>query len=176
MKKFNVSVFIFTRDLRLIDNTSLNNALHMSNTVLPIFILTPEQLDKNKFKSNNCIQFMMESLYELNEDLIKRGSKLFLFYDKPKDCIENLLSEQKIDAVFMNIDYTPYAKSRSEMYKNICKKHGVDFFEYEDYVLCSVIGVLKSDNTPYVKFTPYYNKAKKIKIQDIDKKKYNNFI
>jgi len=176
MKKYNNSVFIFTRDLRLVDNTSLNNALQMSDKVLPIFILTPEQLVKNKFKSNNCIQFMMESLTELNEDLLKKNSRLFLFYDKPKNCLENLLSEQKIDAVFMNIDYTPYAKARSDIYRNICQRYNVAFFEYEDYVLCSVKGVLKSDNTPYVKFTPYYNKAKKIKIQDIDKKKYNNFI
>ena len=38
--------------------------------VIPLFIFTPEQVtDKNKFKSNNAIQFMIESLKDLDEDL-----------------------------------------------------------------------------------------------------------
>ena len=52
-KKYKTSIFIFTRDLRLSDNTSLISALNESNSVLPIFILTPEQLDdKNKEADN----------------------------------------------------------------------------------------------------------------------------
>ena len=61
--KHNSSLFIFRRDLRLADNTGLNNALAQSNKVIPCFIFDPRQVeDSNKYKSNNAIQFMIESL------------------------------------------------------------------------------------------------------------------
>ena len=94
--KYRISIFIFTRDLRLYDNTSLICALSKSTTVLPIFILNPEQLDdKNKYKSNNCIQFMCESLYDLQSQLTKCNSRLFLFSGDPIEVIENLFKQSE---------------------------------------------------------------------------------
>ncbi len=43
-KEFAKSIFIFRRDLRLYDNEGLNAAITNSDIVIPIFILTPEQL------------------------------------------------------------------------------------------------------------------------------------
>ena len=58
----------------------------MSNfkNIIPIFIFTPEQISsKNKFKSDNAIQFMIESLKELDSELkLKKGSKLHIFQGK----------------------------------------------------------------------------------------------
>ena len=76
--KFAKSIFIFRRDLRVNDNTALIRALETSDEVLPIFILDPEQLDakKNRYKSDNCVQFMMHSLDDLQQQL---QNHLFLF-------------------------------------------------------------------------------------------------
>ena len=49
-KKFQKSLFLFRRDLRLEDNTGLIFALKSSEVVIPAFIFTPEQIDKNPFK------------------------------------------------------------------------------------------------------------------------------
>ena len=57
-----MSIFIFRRDFRIIDNTAWNMAIKNSTTIYPIFILTPEQLTKNSYKSNNAVKFMIESL------------------------------------------------------------------------------------------------------------------
>ena len=46
MLTYNLTLFIFTRDLRLIDNTTLNLALKNSKKVIPIFILNPSQLNE----------------------------------------------------------------------------------------------------------------------------------
>ena len=55
------NLFIFRRDLRLSDNNGLNYAMNNYENIIPLFIFTPEQVsDKNKFKSNNAIQFMIE--------------------------------------------------------------------------------------------------------------------
>ena len=59
MTKYNL--FIFRRDLRLIDNKALYYAMSNYENIIPIFIFTPEQISsKNKFKSDNAIQFMIE--------------------------------------------------------------------------------------------------------------------
>ena len=55
MKTYTTSLFIFRRDLRLTDNTGLNNALANSTKVIPCFIFDPHQIeDVNKYKSK-CI-------------------------------------------------------------------------------------------------------------------------
>lgn len=60
------TLFIFRRDLRLVDNLGLIYAMENHENILPVFIFTPEQVtSKNSFKSNNAIQFMIESLENL---------------------------------------------------------------------------------------------------------------
>jgi deoxyribodipyrimidine photo-lyase len=64
-----MSIFIFRRDLRIKDNTAWNHMIENSKTIYPIFILTPEQIDNNVYKSNNSVQFMIESLKELGKEI-----------------------------------------------------------------------------------------------------------
>ena len=71
------SIHIFRRDLRIYDNTSFNLALENSDVVIPLFIVTPQQVsDINKYKSSNAIQFMMESLFDLENQLQKKILRL----------------------------------------------------------------------------------------------------
>ncbi len=63
---FENGLFIFRRDLRIQDNIGLNTAVEKCKNIYPVFIFTPEQVtDKNKYKSDNAIQFMIESLDDL---------------------------------------------------------------------------------------------------------------
>ena len=65
---FENGLFIFRRDLRIQDNIGLNEAVTNCKNIYPIFIFTPEQVtEKNKFKSENAIQFMIESLDDLSD-------------------------------------------------------------------------------------------------------------
>ena len=79
------TLFIFRRDLRLEDNNGINYALENYENIIPIFIFTPEQVVNNKFKSDNAIQFMVESLKNLNENLEKHKSKLRIFFGSNED-------------------------------------------------------------------------------------------
>jgi deoxyribodipyrimidine photo-lyase len=180
MKKkiHNESLFIFTRDLRLIDNTTLLKALYESETVIPIFIFNPKQInDINKYKSDNCVQFMCECLDELNEDLNKINSRLYFFYDEPHIIIEKLLKKyNSIDCVYINMDYTPFAQKRSGTIENICIKYKKNFCTEEDYLLTGINQVINGSGNSYVKFTPFFNEAQKIKIREPSTKKFKNFI
>ena len=91
IKKYSKSLFIFRRDLRLYDNHGLQAALMQSKQVIPCFILDPDQVgDKNPYRSMNAIQFMIQSLQELNDALKKKGSHLYLFYGDPEKIISEI--------------------------------------------------------------------------------------
>jgi len=176
--KYKSSIFIFTRDLRLYDNTSLSLALKESQLIIPIFIFNPRQLnDSNKYKSNNCIQFMCESLDELDEMLQKKGSRLYFFYGEPEIIIESLIKKyDQIESVYINMDYTPFAKKRDFEIEKVCNDYDVDFNSYEDYVLTGKDKIVNSSGNCYVKFTPFFNSASKFKVNSVNKSNMSNFI
>jgi len=167
------SIFIFTRDFRLEDNVGLLYALKLSKQVIPIFVFTPEQVNKNTYKSENAVQFMCESLQELDANLKAQGSKLFYFFGTHEKIVQKLIKNNKIDAVFINTDYTPYAKKRLKKIIDVCEKQGCAFHTYEDYLLNPVGSVLTGSGTPFLKYTPYFNKAvrKKIVLSIVNKYK-----
>lgn len=177
MKTYKTSIFIFRRDLRLNDNTGLLHALSASKEVLPIFIFTPEQVEKNTFKSDNCIQFMVESLKDLDKDLKKKGSKMFYFNGKPDEVIKDIIENtDDIEAVFVNEDYTPYSRKRDKKIKKVCDNFGITFKSYEDVLLNNVKSILTDGGEVYQKFTPYFNKARNVAVRKITANKASNYV
>jgi deoxyribodipyrimidine photo-lyase len=171
-KIYKNSLFIFRRDLRLHDNTALIQALNNSHTVICCFIMTPTQLnDSNKFKSQNAIQFMHESLLELKNDIKNKDGKLFFFFDKP----HYIISQFNIDAVFINADYTPYAIKRDNKIKNVCKNNNIIFHIFHDDLLNQIGTITTKNNSIYQKFTPFFNNVKKNKINEPIKNNFTNY-
>ncbi len=158
--KLSTSLFIFRRDLRLIDNIGLNNALKQSEQVIPCFIFDPRQIeDNNMYKSDNAIQFMLESLADLDKELQKHKTRLYLFYGKSEEIVEKLLSSHTIDAVFFNRDYTPFSKKRDAAIAHICKTQNIVCEQSADALLNEPEAILKKDGTHYSIFTAFYKKA-----------------
>ena len=80
-KKLENGLFIFRRDLRIIDNNGLNFLSELCNNIYTIFIFTPEQVGSaNKYKSDNSVQFMIESLEDLADEIKHSGGYLTTFY------------------------------------------------------------------------------------------------
>ena len=74
MAQYENGLFIFRRDLRIIDNNGLNLLNSKCKNIYTIFIFTPEQVtNANKFKSDNAVQFMIESLKDLSSQINKMG-------------------------------------------------------------------------------------------------------
>ena len=78
-------IHIFRRDYRLEDNTSLIEACKTHDIVIPIFIFNKKQIDKshNPYRSDNCVQFLCESLNDLNTQIVKASnnkSQLYIYY------------------------------------------------------------------------------------------------
>lgn len=174
--EFKKSLFIFRRDLRLIDNTGLNHALKQSEHVIPCFIFDPCQVsDKNKYKSDNAIQFMCDSLEYLDNELHKHNAKLYLFHETTEIVVKNLIASESIDAIFVNRDYTPFSIKRDAAIEKICKKFHIAFEQYDDALLNSPEIVLKKDNSHYSIFTAFYKKAVTIPVQEPEKLYHGNW-
>jgi len=174
-KNFEKGLFIFRRDLRLNDNLGLIFALESAVKVIPCFIFTPEQVEANPYKSNRCLQFMIESLEDLNEQLETRGSKLYLFEGAPEEIISKCVKELNIDAVIINRDYTPYSIARDKKMEQICKKQGVFFQSFDDALLNPPEVTVKKDGSPYTIFTPFYKNALKEEIAKPITNAYSNY-
>lgn len=177
MPEYLKSIFIFRRDLRLRDNRGLLAACHNSKKVIPMFIFTPEQLKNNKYKSDNCVQFMMASLKDLDANLRKKGSRLFYFYGSPDDIIRRLLNADKnIEAVYVNMDYTPYSVARDAKIEKVCVEKQVAFESYEDVLLYPVETIITGSGGVYNKFTPFYNRARQQRVTPTDMSNPSNFV
>lgn len=159
-KQFTRSICIFRRDLRLQDHSALHAALQESAEVVPIFFFDPRQIEKeNKYRSMHAIQFMIESLADLDEQLHKKDGKLFCLYGKPEDLIVHLCIQYNVQAVFFNEDYTPFAHARDQAIKNICKKNNIVCYTLLDALLCDPHTIKTKQNSVYNMFTPFYKTA-----------------
>ena len=134
-KKYNNGLFIFRRDLRIVDNIALNKASALCKHIYSIFIFTPEQVVKNPLKSNNSIQFMIESLEDLSSQISKMGGHLMCFYGNNNTIVSYLIKQLDINIVCFNADYSPYAIQRELGIIQICDKMGIPVEYGHDYYL-----------------------------------------
>jgi len=151
-------LFIFHRDFRISDNVALNNAGFVCNKLYTCFIFTPEQVTNNKYKSDNSVQFMIESLNDLAVDIKKNSGELLCFYGTQTIILKHLIEELKITHLFFNDDYSPYAIHRDNEAKQLCNKLQIECQTYPDYYLYEPGTVLvESSKNAYKKYTPFYN-------------------
>ena len=152
-----ISIFWFRRDLRLEDNTALNQALSKKLQVLPVFIFDEEIL--HELPNNDPrVNFIYNSLNKIDQTLKKHNSSLLCLRGKPIKIWKNLLEKFQIESVFVNKDYEPYARHRDQKIKQILEKHGISFISLKDQVIHEENEILKNDNKPSTVFTPYKRK------------------
>lgn len=161
---FDKALFIFRRDLRIHDNTGLIYALENAKEVICVFVFTPEQIVENPYRSDFCLQFMLESIEELEEELEKKGGKLFYFFEAPEKVVKKCIKQLKVDLVVVNRDYTPYSVHRDKMIEKVCKDGNVDFKSFDDLLLHPPEQLLKNNGNPYTIFTPFYKNASKLPV------------
>ncbi|MGR9043785.1 MAG: cryptochrome/photolyase family protein [Gammaproteobacteria bacterium] len=164
MPAYSKSLFIFRRDLRLADNTGLNEALRLSGQVIPCFIFDPEQIKPHPYQSRPGLRFMLQSLCDLELQLQQVGGCLTLFEAAPDQVIEQLFDRHQIEAVFVNRDYTPFSRRRDQNLAQVCARLGISWHVFPDALLNEPEQVVKNDNTPYRVFTAFYKRARQFPV------------
>ena len=155
-----INLMWFRRDLRLHDNAALYHALKSNSPVIPIFIFDKNILDKLDDKTDRRVEFIHAALKEMQEQLIEMGSTLEVFYGFPDEVFKQLAGKYKIEEVFFNHDYEPYAKNRDQSIDELLKGFGAAINTFKDQVILEKNEVLKDDGKPYTVFTPYSRKWK----------------
>jgi len=157
-----IVVHIFHRDLRTVDNEALVKAVHKATEsradLVALFIFNPEQVDnKNEFKSTNSIEFMLNSLDDLNSQL---NSKLNCVYSQQLPALVELQHKYNIVAISEQRDYTPFAKQREVETVMFCAQNDIEYLVGEDVYLTIPGTVLNKSGRMFQKFTPFYEQAK----------------
>lgn len=179
--KNKLGIFLFRKDLRLYDNLALIELTKKCDQIFPIFIFDDYQInitEQNKYyRSNNAIQFMCESLLDLNKQL---DNKLTLFKGNPIDILEKifkiLIKKYEIILGF-NLDFTKYAIKRDSEINKLAKKYNIELINIEhDHTLISFDKMIKKDELAYMVFGAFYKNAIKTKVNTPIKCRFNKFI
>lgn len=158
-----INIFLFRRDFRIVDNLALNKLIDECGNkgIYPMFIFNPKQIyaKNNQYFSNNCVQFMIESLDSLDQHIDVN------YYEGDDIEVLTMLSKKyKINSIAYNKDYSPFAIKRDGIIEAWAKSKEIHIVTAEDYTLYPMGTILNNKNEPYQVFTPFYKKSLLIKV------------
>lgn len=149
-----INILWLRQDLRIQDNPALNAALADGKT-MPIYILDSVNSDEYDMGgASRC--WLHHSLQSLNESL---NGKLKIFKGDPKTIIEVITAHHSIKGIYYNRCYEPWRIKRDTEIKQYFTDSGVGVNSFNGSLLWEPWEVLKSDQTPYRVFTPFYRKG-----------------
>jgi deoxyribodipyrimidine photo-lyase len=158
MKKQQVSIFWFRRDLRLDDNHGLSQALSMGYPVLPIFIFDTDIIHTLP-RDDHRITYIHDELSHIHSTLREQaGSGMTTYHGVPRDIFKKIMHDVDVMGVYANHDYEPYAKKRDTELEKMLQEQGIPFQTFKDQVIFEQSEVVKNDGTPYTVYTPYMKK------------------
>ncbi len=147
----------FRRDLRDYDHAALNAALSSCKTVYCTFIFDREILDGLPSRVDRRVDFIHQSLRELQAALHARDGHLIVRQGFPLTEIPSLAVELGINAVFTNRDYEPSAQTRDISVADKLEALGIEFYSLKDQTIFDRDEHLTQAGKPYTVFTPYKN-------------------
>ena len=128
MKK-NISVFWFKRDLRLVDNIALSDAIESKYPLLLIYLFEPIVINDQHI-SKKHINFIKESILDLNNNLKKFDTRIHVYESELKNFFQKLLKKYTVKSVFsteeIGLDVT---YKRDIAFKSFCKKNQIEWIE-----------------------------------------------
>jgi len=166
-----IHIFLFRRDFRIHDNFALNRLIAECGNkgIYPMFIFNPVQIyaKNNPYFSNNCVQFMIESLDELDKHIHvnyyeSAGGASGAHADI--ETFKKLSKKYKIKTIAYNKDYSPFAIKRDKIIEEWAKDAGIRIITEEDYTLYPIGTILNNKEEPYQVFTPFYKKSLTFKV------------
>jgi deoxyribodipyrimidine photo-lyase len=158
---YDYGIFIFRRDLRIIDNQGLVLLSGIVKEIIPVFIFDTNQIKKTqeikKYMSNPALQFICESIDDLNNSL---HDKLHIFYGDPVKTIANILKntifKNKSIVFGFNEDFTKYSIERDNNIKEFLNNNNIDIITCDyDFTLCDMKYLVKNDDTAFKQYSAF---------------------
>jgi deoxyribodipyrimidine photo-lyase len=147
----------FRRDLRDFDHAALSRALGSARSVFTVFVFDREILDALPSAADRRVEFIWDSVRELDAALRAHGGGLIVRHARARDEIPALAAALGVDAVFANHDYEPAAMDRDAAVAHDLADRGISFVTTRDQVIFERDEVLSLAGKPFSVFTPYRN-------------------
>lgn len=158
-KKF--GIHWFRRDLRVSGNCALQQLREVHRgRVLGIFFVDAKFLERSDF-SHRRFAFFLQTLQELQSDMLAVGSQLLVAAGPPKEGFARVFARLQQrglklpSTVSFNRDYEPYARARDHEISKVLSDQGVDVVTASDHLLIEPHEIKKADGGVYQVFTPF---------------------
>lgn len=100
----------FRNNLRVEDNTSLFEACKNSGKTIGIYCFDPRQFSETKygFKKTEKFRakFLLETISALKKNLLEKNISLLIYFDKPENVFQKVVSEHEISTIFTQKEWT----------------------------------------------------------------------
>jgi deoxyribodipyrimidine photo-lyase len=145
------------RDLRIKDHHALYRALSHARRVFCVFVFDTDILNTLADKADRRVEFIWESLADVQRALAQHGSGLIVLHGRACDEIPALAAKLKVDSVYANHDYEPAAVQRDQTVAIALGRQGIDFITCKDQVIFEKNEILTQEGKPFSVFTAYKN-------------------
>ncbi len=148
-----VIVWYRGKDLRIADHAPLTEALALGGPVIPLFVLDPHFFEQERAKElPHRMQFLLQSIASLQDNLRSRGSDLVLVRGRSVDLVPKLAQEWGADRVVAHRWVEPFGRARDA---RIQQALGDRFILYEGETLCPPGTLRTGAGRPYAVFTRF---------------------
>ncbi|MGW2201531.1 cryptochrome/photolyase family protein [Streptomyces sp. NPDC001774] len=154
----NVSVVLFTSDLRVHDHPPLRAALGPGNETVPLFVRDPA-VDWAGFAAPNRLAFLADCLGDLDSGLRERGGRLVVRSGDPVDVVRAVVREADADEVHMAAGVSAFARRREDRLRRALEEDGRRLYVHDGVVTALPAGAVTPDGSDhYAVFTPYFKR------------------
>lgn len=147
----------FRRDLRLHDHAALAQSVANCDRVYCAFCFDREILDDLEDRRDRRVEFIVQSLEEMDTAIRKQGGRLLVRHGRARDEIPQLAAELGAAVVYANHDYEPKCRDRDAEVARALARDGRLLRTCKDHVVFGEDEVLDKAGKPYRVYTHYRN-------------------
>jgi deoxyribodipyrimidine photo-lyase len=146
------AVVLFTRDLRLHDNPTVDLACRWAAEVIPVFVFDPEL----PLTSPNRTAFLLDCLTDLRAGLRQRRGDLLIRHGDPVTEVIRLARSHQAEGVILTADVSRYAQRRYHRLAAACQQHRLALRQADALTVVPPGAIVPSGGDHYRVFTPYW--------------------
>jgi deoxyribodipyrimidine photo-lyase len=145
----------FRRDLRVDDHAALHHALSRHGRAYCCFVFDTEILEALDDRCDRRVEFIWESVRELDSRLRQMGGALAVLRGRARDVLPRYAAALRVGAVYANRDYEPAAVDRDARVGTQLARQGTELHLCKDQVIFEGDEILTAGGRPFKVFTPY---------------------
>ncbi|KAK7145912.1 hypothetical protein R3I93_013594 [Phoxinus phoxinus] len=136
------SIHWFRKGLRLHDNPALQEAVRGADTVRCVYFLDPWFAGSSNLGVNRW-RFLLQCLDDLDSNLRKLNSRLFVIRGQPANVFPRLFKEWKISRLTFEYDSEPFGKERDAAIKKLAMEAGVEVIVKTSHTLYNLDKIIE---------------------------------